>query len=57
MKNDYGFTVENVHGIVEEFTEFNSKESWCDSIEFTMTNLGKKYAVRVRLVSDEEEYR
>lgn len=55
MKNEYGFTVENIHRIVAEFAKFNSKETWCNSVEFTMTNGEKRYAVRVRLVSDEEE--
>lgn len=55
MKNDYGFTVEFIHGIVAEFTEFNAKEDWCDSVEFTMSNAGKKFAVRVRLIPDGED--
>ena len=55
MKNDYGFTVEFIHAIVAEFTEFNAKEDWCDSVEFTMKNDGKKFAVRVRLIPEDDE--
>ena len=55
MKNDYGFTVEYMRGLVDEFEEFNSKEDWCDCVEFTMNKNGKKIGVQLRLIPEEEE--